>query len=371
MGPLLGYKTFILGHEQGLLFERIQTSGSHVNDRRSQVQPGSSQFQSRAIPARFQSEGESVETREPRRLPVQRARTENQRSRTRYTDFGMDAQITGRDFRIPRLPFGPVRCAQLLHQTRNRSIHRFVQKRTTKATITEISTWIHRYINSQDEGSANTPYVDTRVHGVFYMTCQALFYIIGFRYKELVNNQGLTMLNSINLQKIVTCRLNPLRVCSPVVASNFASIARAYQLAYCYTIMERNQRNNLPIVNREAGSSVSTLMSIQLDSFFPFDPYLLVRFVIGDFQYGAPIRGRQCFVGQFYLQQVVLVFSLQSIQQKSIGIRVLSYRILQDRRCRSGMKSPADCPLFGESDETNSEIPGAYHRGNLARKAEE
>ncbi|BES97785.1 transcription initiation factor [Nesidiocoris tenuis] len=153
----------------------------------------------------------------------------------------------------------------------------YISITTTKATITEISTWIHRYINSQDEGSANTPYVDTRVHGVFYMTCQALFYIIGFRYKELVNNQGLTMLNSINLQKIVTCRLNPLRVCSPVVASNFASIARAYQLAYCYTIMERNQRNNLPIVNREAGSSVSTLMSIQLDSFFPFDPYLLVR----------------------------------------------------------------------------------------------
>uniref|UniRef100_A0A146LTP3 RNA polymerase I-specific transcription initiation factor RRN3 n=2 Tax=Lygus hesperus TaxID=30085 RepID=A0A146LTP3_LYGHE len=155
---------------------------------------------------------------------------------------------------------------------------KYISILTTQAQLTEMATWIHKYISSQDEGSVNMPAVDTRIHGVFYATCQALFYIIAFRYKELVHNTGLSMLQSLNLSKIVTCRLNPLKACAPVVVSNFAAIARSFQLAYCYTVIERNQRNNLPIVNCDtSGSSLNVLASVHLDSFFPFDPYLLNR----------------------------------------------------------------------------------------------
>ena len=57
-----------------------------------------------------------------------------------------------------------------------------------KDVIIEISNWIHSYIDCQDGGSGSQ---DSRIHGVFYATCQALFYLIAFRYKELIiDNKG-------------------------------------------------------------------------------------------------------------------------------------------------------------------------------------
>lgn len=75
---------------------------------------------------------------------------------------------------------------------------------------------------------------------------------------------------------MVTCRLNPLRVCQPAVVQNFAAITRKYQLAYCYSIIEHNSRNIMPVIYQDEKGRVSTKSCI-LDSFFPFDPYLLKR----------------------------------------------------------------------------------------------
>lgn len=72
------------------------------------------------------------------------------------------------------------------------------------------------------------------------------------------------------------CRLNPLRFCQTAVLQNFAAVTRTYQLAYCYTIIEHNTRNVIPtIYHDEKGAEV--VSSNMLDSFFPFDPYLLKR----------------------------------------------------------------------------------------------
>ena len=81
----------------------------------------------------------------------------------------------------------------------------------------------------------------------------------------------LMCLQSLNLTKIVTCRLNPLRVCVPTVVQHFAAVTRTYQLAYCYTVMERNSRSNIPVVQS------SNRLTPWLDTFFPFDPYVLKR----------------------------------------------------------------------------------------------
>lgn len=83
-------------------------------------------------------------------------------------------------------------------------------------------------------------------------------------------------LQSLNLPKIVTCRLNPLRFCQSAVLHNFAAVTRTYQLAYCYTIIEHNSRNIIPtIYHDEKGAEI--VSNNVLDSFFPFDPYLLKR----------------------------------------------------------------------------------------------
>lgn len=83
-------------------------------------------------------------------------------------------------------------------------------------------------------------------------------------------------METLNLGKIVTSRLNPLRVCQPAVVQNFAAVTRKYQLAYCYSIMEHNSRNVLPIVYQDDKGSLLVYKS-NLDILFPFDPYILKR----------------------------------------------------------------------------------------------
>jgi len=151
----------------------------------------------------------------------------------------------------------------------------FIPLTVVKRVLMEMASWIHSYINNQDE--VRTANVDVRIHGVFYSTCQALFYVIAFRYKELIENKGLLMLQGLNLSKVVTCRLNPLKFCLPVIVQNFANIARVFQLAYCYTIIERNSRSSLPQVYRDSSGATKYVSHVHLDTFFPFDPYLLKK----------------------------------------------------------------------------------------------
>nr|CAD7400333.1 unnamed protein product [Timema poppensis] len=119
-----------------------------------------------------------------------------------------------------------------------------------KFTLAEMAAWIHKYIQSQD--SLECANSDIRVHTVFYSVCQALFYVVAFRHGDLVQSKkDLTFMQSLNMAQIVTCRLNPLRVCLPVVVRNFAAVTRTYQLAYCYTIIEHNSRNSMPIIHTD------------------------------------------------------------------------------------------------------------------------
>jgi hypothetical protein len=125
---------------------------------------------------------------------------------------------------------------------------------------------------------------------------------------------GVRYCQSLGLQSLVTCHLNPLQVCSPVVGKTFSSIARcvailycshnvrkvpvtlshssivslpamtarlvvvcrSHQIAFCDTVLERNRR--LQCFYPSTARSASDQRCIrQLESFFPFDPYLLRR----------------------------------------------------------------------------------------------
>ncbi|KOC62808.1 RNA polymerase I-specific transcription initiation factor RRN3 [Habropoda laboriosa] len=139
-----------------------------------------------------------------------------------------------------------------------------------KAVQFRMSKWIHDYINMQDYSK----YIDdeSKEHSVFYSVCQALFLIITKRHNDYPDSKKYMLyLQELDLAKIITCKLNPLKACHPDIVHNFAEITRMYQLAYCYTIIENNTRNQLPIFD-----SKNSTISI-VENFFPFNSYTLPR----------------------------------------------------------------------------------------------
>lgn len=136
--------------------------------------------------------------------------------------------------------------------------------------LKQLCDWAHQYIQRSDSITNSS----LRAHTVFYSTCQAIFYIIAFKSRELTaDNSGLLFLQSLQLSSLVTCHLNPLRVCLPAIATTFAGVTRAHQLAYCHTVLERNARRKLATVY----SNDSQMPDECLDTFFPFDPYILKK----------------------------------------------------------------------------------------------
>jgi len=154
---------------------------------------------------------------------------------------------------------------------------KFIDSSILRSYLKRITDWIHLYLNNRTSDNDHC-IVDLQAHGPFYAACQAVLYMLAFRYEELVQGpKSLQDLAKLRLSRIVTCSLNPLRVCLPPVVKNFASIARHYQLAYCETVIQKNSRLNLPVVGNMS-STTSVIGDAQpalLDTFFPFDPYRL------------------------------------------------------------------------------------------------
>ncbi|KAG7282265.1 hypothetical protein CRUP_033792 [Coryphaenoides rupestris] len=102
---------------------------------------------------------------------------------------------------------------------------------TVRACMDLLVQWIHSYIDSQDS-SGRQACCDVALHGPFYTACQAVFYTLIFRHRAILE---------ANMKK------------------------------------EKNNRQTLPVVrSSNTGDSVATNTN-PLDSFFPFDPYLLKR----------------------------------------------------------------------------------------------
>lgn len=138
------------------------------------------------------------------------------------------------------------------------------------STLDVIMEWLHKYAKHAAYTSSKA---DVRRHGTFYAVLQAVLYVLVFRHKELLNTpKGLKYIQGMNLQTLVSCRLNPLKFCLPIIVKTFASIMRQRQLLFCDTIIERNRRHDLSVEGSQANQGVNPL-----DSFFPFDPYILKR----------------------------------------------------------------------------------------------
>ncbi|KAL8593315.1 hypothetical protein ACOMHN_009968 [Nucella lapillus] len=139
----------------------------------------------------------------------------------------------------------------------------FIHNSTLTTTVKIMTDWLHDYLK---ETGSDVLHADVSHRGPFYAVCQAVFYAFSFRNQELLeNDKGYRWADSLGFQRLVNCKLNPLRVCLPLVSSTFASITRMHQIALCDTVIQRNNR-------------LKWLMSEEtLDAYFPFDPYVLKR----------------------------------------------------------------------------------------------
>ncbi|KAL2113326.1 hypothetical protein VUR80DRAFT_4378 [Thermomyces stellatus] len=155
----------------------------------------------------------------------------------------------------------------------------------------------------------------------YYALCQATFYIFCFRWKDLVVSApeyvdpedplsyvGQDIDWGDNTRRIFKnnahSKLNPLKVCSPGIVEEFAKLAHKLNLVYVYPVLEINKRVRLSQFVRVSYSSGGGLRdigsesrddgSLQLDSYFPFDPYQLPsskEWVEGDYLSWNPIVG--------------------------------------------------------------------------------
>ncbi|XP_019653945.1 RNA polymerase I-specific transcription initiation factor RRN3 isoform X1 [Ailuropoda melanoleuca] len=155
---------------------------------------------------------------------------------------------------------------------------KFIPLITVKSCLDLLVNWLHIYLNNQDSGTK--AFCDVALHGPFYSACQAVFYTFVFRHKQLLSGnlkEGLRYLQSLNFERIVMSQLNPLKICLPAVVNFFAAITSKYQLVFCYTIIERNNRQMLPVIRNTAGGDSVQTCTNPLDTFFPFDPCVLKR----------------------------------------------------------------------------------------------
>ncbi|XP_066868904.1 RNA polymerase I-specific transcription initiation factor RRN3 isoform X4 [Kogia breviceps] len=155
---------------------------------------------------------------------------------------------------------------------------KFVPLITVKSCLDLLVKWLHVYLNNQDSGTK--AFCDVALHGPFYSACQAVFYTFVFRHGQLLSGnlkEGLRYLQSLNFERIVMSQLNPLKICLPSVVNFFAAITNKYQLVFCYTLIERNNRQMLPVIRNTAGGDSVQTCTNPLDTFFPFDPCVLKR----------------------------------------------------------------------------------------------
>lgn len=133
----------------------------------------------------------------------------------------------------------------------------------------------------------------------YYSLVQATLYIFCFRWQDLVVSapemvdaddaasyigQDLEWLgtSSRDLSVHVFGKLNPLKVCAPVIVDEFAKLAHRLKFMYIYPLLESNKRIRLSQYLTSTYATGGALRDAgherkdeQLDAYFPFDPYQL------------------------------------------------------------------------------------------------
>ncbi|OLL21843.1 RNA polymerase I-specific transcription initiation factor rrn3 [Neolecta irregularis DAH-3] len=160
---------------------------------------------------------------------------------------------------------------------------RTLDKYAIRTVIGMLCQWLDAFI---EERQMECSGADAARFGGFYSIAQAVFYIFCFRWRDLRIAQeevsedvdlcsakfrwapGLTV-----IQKVITSRFNPLKICAPLVVNQFAKVSGHLNFVYCYSILEQNKRVRAVTTSAHTQSKLSDLgMDSQIEGYFPFDP---------------------------------------------------------------------------------------------------
>uniref|UniRef100_A0A0N8E1Q1 RNA polymerase I-specific transcription initiation factor RRN3 n=1 Tax=Daphnia magna TaxID=35525 RepID=A0A0N8E1Q1_9CRUS len=161
----------------------------------------------------------------------------------------------------------------------------FVPMKVVNFCLERVCKWIHAYLDRQVKGEGIAVF-KIRAHAAFYAACHIPFYVVAARHHDYLGNKKLlTELQALDLTRIVSSSLNPLRYCHAttvrrIVSSSlnplrychattvrqFAESASHLQVVFCHTIMIRNQRVCLP---------EATTDTFVMETEYPFEKYLL------------------------------------------------------------------------------------------------
>lgn len=181
-----------------------------------------------------------------------------------------------------------------------------------------ISTELKR-MHRESEAGCRGP--DLQRYSTYYSLVQALLYIFCFRWRDLearsddddVDNDLPSIYGAERQWRVgvkdtfqlnLFSKLNPLKVCSPAIVTEFARIAHHLHVIYVYHLLETNKRVRLSQyagpsgyarLNRETALTARKDEEHQhLDEYFPFDPYYLPkskRWIEGDYREWVGIPG--------------------------------------------------------------------------------
>ncbi|KAG5684007.1 hypothetical protein PVAND_013260 [Polypedilum vanderplanki] len=152
---------------------------------------------------------------------------------------------------------------------------KFMPIELVKKYLLHLTKFAHDYIQTCNSIKIN---LNPRAHLVFHATCQAIFYVIAFRSKDLdlINSKkNLKFLLSLDLSPIVKHSLNPLNYCLPSISEVFDNVMKKYQILYCHTILAKNKSKKIPVAITKTEEILQPEEFIE--SVFPFDPYILKK----------------------------------------------------------------------------------------------
>ncbi|KAF1949412.1 RNA polymerase I-specific transcription initiation factor RRN3 [Byssothecium circinans] len=162
---------------------------------------------------------------------------------------------------------------------------------------------------------------DLRRYSSYYAIAQALLYAYCFRWRDLIVTPDDTLPTDEDiiyhegdfewhasiqstLRRNIFSKLNPLKICSPAIVQQFASIAHHLRFLYVFPLMETNKRVRLSRAVGAYSDGIGvrdTALTMKkgeegflMDAYFPFDPYMLTRskkWVQGDYNEWKAIPG--------------------------------------------------------------------------------
>jgi len=152
-------------------------------------------------------------------------------------------------------------CANYVGSYLSRAL--LVPQKLLKNSLGVLVTWVHEYLDRVGARAA----ADFKTHNLFYNVVQTILYIICFHSGVLFEGErGRDFFEKMDLARIVGSSLNPLMFCLATVVGEFSRICFYMKLNSCLDVIRRNQ----------ALSSIPAMADkVMLDSYFPFDPYLL------------------------------------------------------------------------------------------------